>query len=39
MYIFRVYIAENPVKAGLADSPEKFPYRFSYLAKKKSGRG
>jgi len=35
----REYIAENPVKAGLADSPEKFPYCFTYLAKKKSGRG
>jgi putative transposase len=32
----REYIAENPVKAGLVDSPEKFPFCFSYLAKKKA---
>ena len=31
----REYIAGNPVKAGLADSPEKFPYCFTHLAKKK----
>jgi putative transposase len=30
------YIAENPVRAGLVDSPEKFPYCFTYLAKKKA---
>jgi putative transposase len=35
----REYIAENPVKAGLVDSPEKFPYCFAYLANKKIGRG
>ena len=35
----REYIAENPVKAGLVDSPEKYPYCFAYLANKKSGRG
>jgi putative transposase len=29
------YIAQNPVKAGLVDSPEKFPYCFTYLAKRK----
>jgi putative transposase len=28
----REYIAENPVKAGLADSPGKFSYCFTYLA-------
>ena len=28
------YIAENPVKAGLVDSPEEFPY--TYLARRKS---
>jgi len=28
----RVYIAQNPVKAGLADSVDKYPYCFSYLA-------
>ena len=31
----RDYIAQNPVKAGLVDSPEKFPYCFTYLAKRK----
>ena len=31
----REYIAENPVRAGLADSPEEFPYCFTYLARKK----
>ena len=30
------YIAENPVRAGLVDSPEKFPFCFTYLAKKKA---
>jgi putative transposase len=29
------YIAENPMKAGLMDSSEKFPYCFTYLAKRK----
>jgi len=32
----RDYIAANPVNAGLVDSPEKFPYCFAYLAKKKA---
>jgi putative transposase len=32
----RKYIAENPVKAGLVDSPEKFPYCFTYLAQRKA---
>ena len=32
---YRDYIAQNPVKAGLVDSPEKFPYCFTYLAKRK----
>jgi hypothetical protein len=31
----RDYIAQNPVKAGWVDSPEKFPYCFTYLAKQK----
>ncbi len=35
----RDYIAQNPVKAGLADSPEAFPHCFSYLAKLKSAGG
>jgi putative transposase len=29
------YIAANPVRAGLADSPEAYPYCFAYLAKRK----
>jgi putative transposase len=33
---YRDYIAQNPVKAGLADSPEKFPYCFTHLAKRKA---
>ena len=32
----RGYIADNPVKAGLVDSPEEFPYCFAYLAKQKA---
>jgi putative transposase len=32
------YIAQNPVTAGLVDSPEKFPYCFTYLAKRKPAR-
>ena len=36
---YREYIAQNPVKAGLADSPEQYPYCYSYLAKKKESRG
>jgi putative transposase len=31
----RRYIAENPVKAGLVDSAEEFPFCFTYLAKQK----
>ena len=31
----RRYIAENPVRAGLVDSAEEFPFCFSYLAKQK----
>ena len=29
------YIAQNPVRQGLVDSPEKFPYCFTYLAERK----
>lgn len=36
---YREYIAQNPVKAGLAASPGEYPYCYSYLARKKSGRG
>jgi putative transposase len=32
---YRHYIAQNPVKTGLVDSPEKFPYCFTCLAKRK----
>jgi putative transposase len=32
----RAYIAMNPVKAGLVDSPEKYPYCFASLANKKA---
>ncbi len=32
----REYIAQNPVRRGLADSPEKFPFCFEYLAQRKS---
>ena len=32
----REYIAGNPVKAGLVDSSEKFPYCFTYLAARKA---
>ncbi len=32
----RDYIAQNPVKRGLVDSPDKFPYCFRYLAKQKA---
>ena len=36
---YREYIAQNPVRAGLVDSAEKFPYCFTYLAKIKGSRG
>ena len=32
----RAYIANNPVKAGLVDAPEKYPYCFESLANKKA---
>ena len=32
----RAYIVQNPVKAGLVDSAEDWPYCYSYLAKKKA---
>jgi len=32
----REYIADNPVKAGLINLPEQFPYCFTYLAKQKA---
>jgi len=35
----RTYIAMNPVKAGLVDSPEKYPFCFEYLARQKLQAG
>jgi putative transposase len=35
----REYIAQNPVKAGLVNSPEGFPHCFAYLANQKASRG
>ncbi len=32
----RAYIAENPVKAGLANSPDEFPFCFTFLARRKA---
>jgi len=32
----RIYIANNPVKAGLVDAPEKYPFCFESLARKKT---
>ena len=32
----RQYMAQNPVRAGLVDSSEKFPYSFTYLAARKA---
>jgi putative transposase len=32
----RAYIATNPVKAGLVDSPEQYPYCFQFLANSKA---
>ena len=31
----REYIYLNPVRAGLVESPEEFPYCYTYLAKRK----
>ncbi|MGA2570627.1 MAG: transposase [Terracidiphilus sp.] len=35
----REYIAQNPVKAGLAEGPNEYPYCYASLARKKAGRG
>jgi putative transposase len=32
----QVYIAENPVKAGIVSSADEFPYCYRYLAKRKA---
>jgi putative transposase len=34
---YRNYIATNPVKAGLVDSPERYPFCFESLAREKAG--
>jgi hypothetical protein len=31
------YIAQNPFRQELVDSPERFPYCFTYLAERKRG--
>jgi putative transposase len=36
---YREYIAQNPVKAGLAESPGQYPFCYRYLVKKKASRG
>jgi putative transposase len=36
---YREYIAQNPVKAGLAEAPGQYPYCYGYLAKVKASRG
>jgi putative transposase len=36
---YRGYIAQNPVKAGLAASPGEYPYCYEHLARKKGSRG
>jgi len=35
---YREYISQNPVKAGLADTPIQYPYCYSNLAMKKGAR-
>ncbi len=34
----KTYIQNNPVKAGLANSPEEFPYSSAYLRKEKTAK-
>ena len=34
----REYIAQNPVKAGLVESPEQYHFCYGYLARKKASR-
>jgi putative transposase len=36
---YRAYIAQNPVKAGLAKCPGDYPYCFGYLVEQKRRRG
>ena len=33
---YRAYIAQNPVKAGLVDSSQQYPYSYTYLASRKA---
>jgi putative transposase len=33
---YHEYIAHNPVKAGLVDSPQMYPYSYAYLAQRKA---
>jgi putative transposase len=33
---YREYIEQNPVKAGLVEASEQYPYSYTYLAKKKA---
>ena len=33
---YRAYIANNPVKSGLVDAPEKYPHCLDSLARKKA---
>ena len=33
---YREYIAQNPVKAGLVDSSQQYPYSYTYLASRKA---
>jgi putative transposase len=35
----RIYIANNPIKAGLVDAAEKYPFCFESLARKKAFAG
>jgi putative transposase len=35
----QAYIAQNPVKAGLAKSADDYPYCYAFLAKQKARRG
>jgi hypothetical protein len=32
----REYIVQNPVKAGLVDTAEQYPYCYTYLAREKA---
>jgi len=36
---YRQYIAQNPIKAGLAETVGEYPYCYGYLAMKKTSRG